>query len=1307
MGLVAIALTALAVHVPPARAQATGAPLVRATAHYVSPKPGSDLRPPAYAENRNAYALRRAPGAQRAPAYAPVAGTRKYPTILVEYSDQAHQVDQDDFRKLMYSTGEVVTGSVREYYASQSYGLFTFDGEVVGAQWYTSTMTRAEAAADVWALIADAVALADPDVDFSDFDNDGDGEVDVLFVAHSGPGQETTGDPDDIWSHMSAVWPPINTTDGVTVSRYTIEPEYDYVVGDASIGVFAHEGGHGIFGFPDFYDYGYDSAGTGSFDLMAGGSWNGGGARPAPMTAWEKVYAGWATPTLAPGTDDAYTLRAASSFPDIVRMQAAPGASNQYILIENRQGVTTYDQAMPGTGLFIWHVDDDVYGNDSQWYPGLSEANHCQVALEQADGNWDLEHNDNDGDVNDPFEASGTFTAYTTPDSRGYQQAAALQAVTAINNGPGGGMNVNVTNITNLTPSTLSVLPDPSVLGAQVTATATVHNGGSRDAGHFSVAFWKNRATNPTDGTGADNTWVVDLVQAGSDSADLAYAFTPGAAGSYTAYAMVDAWNVVCEPTEGDNIATDPYEVRATDVAATVSVVPDSSTLGTRLTAQVVGSNTGVADVGAFQIAFWQDHTGAPTDATGADKTWNIAGLAVGVDTGTLTHSFTPSQRGAFRAWVLADASNVLDEGNEANNAASDPYTVIAPDLTVTVNVTPNPANLGATLTAEVKAQNVGDEDAGAFQLAFWENQTTPPTNGAHADVSWNVAGLAAGQETAAFTHVFTPTGVGARTAYAMADTANTVGESDETNNVAVDAYNVETRSVSGTILQAGAGLAGVTVTVGTESATTAVDGTYTVNGLSAGTHTVTPTLANHGFVPATQQVTITPSGGNVTGVDFTAYPMFTKAFPTPGLAFVSMPGNPIDQTAADVFGIPGLVAKEWNLAAGVYANVQGALERAVGYWVRIPNGGATATVTGPVVSGDTLTITLAEGWNAVGNPFADNVDWSATRVLLSGTAVSLADAVDAGAIASYAWVYSPDTGYVLVHNRVPTALKEIAPWDGFFILAYQACGLQLHRAAAASASSSDAPAQVEAMQGPGFVFRVQARSASGADTFNVVGVASPSDPLVTATQILEPPRAGTGVSLSLMREGSTQPYAVDIRSDGSDSWEWDVVVSSDVRGEQVFVECPDLRSLPRQYSAFITDQHTGRAVYLRTSTGTVFVSDRDGAPRHFALTVQRRSLGLRITALTAEGAQRGGGSVSFILSAPAHITMTVLNAAGRVVGELATDAQASSGPQTLQWNGRSLVGTQVPSGLYTIRLAAESETGERTTATTHLELGR
>ncbi len=89
----------------------------------------------------------------------------------------------------------------------------------------------------------DAVAAADPLVDFSQFDNDGpdgipdsgddDGVVDALFVVHAEPGRETTGSDNDIHSQAWSMANPL-TVDGVTAGGYSMEPE------DGQRGVFGH-----------------------------------------------------------------------------------------------------------------------------------------------------------------------------------------------------------------------------------------------------------------------------------------------------------------------------------------------------------------------------------------------------------------------------------------------------------------------------------------------------------------------------------------------------------------------------------------------------------------------------------------------------------------------------------------------------------------------------------------------------------------------------------------------------------------------------------------------------------------------------------------------------------------------------------------------------------------------------------------------------------------------------------------------------------------------------------------------------------
>ena len=67
---------------------------------------------------------------------------------------------------------------------------------------------------------------------------------------------------------------------------------------------------------------------------------------------------------------------------------------SEYFLVENRQQ-TSYDTYLPGNGLCIYHIDNSVNNNNNEWYPGHTSSGHYHVALEQADGLWNLEHNNN------------------------------------------------------------------------------------------------------------------------------------------------------------------------------------------------------------------------------------------------------------------------------------------------------------------------------------------------------------------------------------------------------------------------------------------------------------------------------------------------------------------------------------------------------------------------------------------------------------------------------------------------------------------------------------------------------------------------------------------------------------------------------------------------------------------------------------------------------------------------------------------------------------------------------------------------
>jgi M6 family metalloprotease-like protein len=101
----------------------------------------------------------------------------------------------------------------------------------------------------------------------------------------------------------------VNSTinrDGVNINKYSCSAELRGNSGTniSTIGVICHEFGH-VCGAPDYYDTDYGTGGqytgTGNWDLMAGGSWNGinaAGDCPAHVNGYQKWLYGWANPVL-------------------------------------------------------------------------------------------------------------------------------------------------------------------------------------------------------------------------------------------------------------------------------------------------------------------------------------------------------------------------------------------------------------------------------------------------------------------------------------------------------------------------------------------------------------------------------------------------------------------------------------------------------------------------------------------------------------------------------------------------------------------------------------------------------------------------------------------------------------------------------------------------------------------------------------------------------------------------------------------------------------------------------------------------
>lgn len=355
--------------------------------------------------------------------------TVKALVILIDFDDKPYTAGltagtPQDFDELLFSEGIIPTGSMREYYIENSYGQVFMEGDIAGwyrapqySDYYVNFCDGSHGFGDypnnAQRLVEDAIALADPDVDFSQYDNDGDGYVDALFIVHSGTGYENTGNDCEIHSHKWSITS--NLRDGVRVRTYSMEPEESPISGGLiPIGVYCHELGH-VFGLPDLYDYDYSTSGVGRWCVMGTGSYNGGSQTPAQFSAWCKDQLGWVDPVLVTDNMTDVEIPMAAWNPVSYRLWSGGTLGQEYFLVENRQR-QGYDAALPGSGILIWHIDESVTtGNDNEW--------HKLVALEQADGNFNLENGHNSGDAYDPYPSPHNITEFgveTVPNSNDY-----------------------------------------------------------------------------------------------------------------------------------------------------------------------------------------------------------------------------------------------------------------------------------------------------------------------------------------------------------------------------------------------------------------------------------------------------------------------------------------------------------------------------------------------------------------------------------------------------------------------------------------------------------------------------------------------------------------------------------------------------------------------------------------------------------------------------------------------------------------------------------------------------------------------
>jgi immune inhibitor A len=343
----------------------------------------------------------------------PVNGRVQVLALMVDFPDLPGELPKSHYETLLFSEKRLPTQSMREYYAEVSRNRVELTGSVhgwlrmpepyafytngnSGTSWSDYPRNAPRLAEDAVRAALEARVLFDAGLDVLK-----DQTVTALFIIHAGLGAERMHARlrgGHIWSHKWNLRNPIPVNGGISVVQYLMVPK------DCDVGVCAHELGHLVFQWQDFYDPNYADDGdfwdgAGLWDLMAGGSYNKDGSRPAHPAVLHKTQHGWVGVDEVTQSKSIELLPITSTDGRAVRIRSPRLKRHQYLLLENRTQ-DGFDADLPGEGLLVWQVDE---------VKEMTGAADPGMALIQADGRKDLnDPNDvNKGDAGDPFPGIG------------------------------------------------------------------------------------------------------------------------------------------------------------------------------------------------------------------------------------------------------------------------------------------------------------------------------------------------------------------------------------------------------------------------------------------------------------------------------------------------------------------------------------------------------------------------------------------------------------------------------------------------------------------------------------------------------------------------------------------------------------------------------------------------------------------------------------------------------------------------------------------------------------------------------------
>ena len=349
---------------------------------------------------------------------------------------------------------------------------------------------------------------------------------------------------------------------------------------------------------------------------------------------------------------------------------------------------------------------------------------------------------------------------------------------------------------------------------------------------------------------------------------------TPTAPGSSTVAGTTGATN---DSNPANNSTTRTINTTAPDMAISLAGLPATASVGVPYAGSFSCTNSGGADAASGAAC---GVTGLPADVTvgtctisPAGSTWSAGSNVPAGATVSCPVSGTPTTAGNV---TVTGTTGATHDSNPANNSATLPMTVTAPDMAISLAGLPTTASVGTPYSGSFSCTNIGNAEAGAGTQCGVTGLPTGVMTAGTCTISPSGTNWTAGS----------PVPAGATVTCAVAGTPTAAGDSTVTGTTGAThdssaANNTDTRTINTTAPDMAISLSGLpaTASVGvlysgsfsctnTGNADAAAGSRCGVTGLPAGVDVVGCTIspANAPWsegsnVPAGQTVTCTVSG--------------------------------------------------------------------------------------------------------------------------------------------------------------------------------------------------------------------------------------------------------------------------------------------------------------------------------------------------------------------------------------------------------------------------------------------------------------